>query len=134
MALLPNVATHPCHVDSPYPSTPPSEAAPEDIILAADHIVDPSFQPNVTTATTHIAVVTQATQNTDNFDGVDLANDDDRHHTPLTPPTNTYPEVPHGPHLPWCNGECLTFSILFHSIFWQPIAFAVSPVTASDVL
>ena len=116
------------------PSTTPPEASPEDIILAANHIVDPSFLSNVTTATTHTAVVTQATQNNNNFDGVDLASNGDRHHTPLTQPTNTYPEAPHGPHLPWCNGECLTFSILLHWFFWQPIAIAASPVTASDVL
>jgi hypothetical protein len=115
-------------------STPPSEASPEDILLAADHIDDPSFQSNVTTATTHTAVVTQATQNTDNFDGVDLANDNDWHNMPLTPPTNTCPEVPHGPHLPWCNGKCLSFFYSASFFFWQPFAFAASPVTASDIL
>jgi hypothetical protein len=56
------------------PSTPPSEASPEDIIPGADHSVDPGFHPNVTTATTAIALVTQAIQNNDDYDVVDLAN------------------------------------------------------------
>jgi hypothetical protein len=102
------------------PSTPPSEASPEDIIQGVNYSVDPGFHPNVTTATTHIAVATQANQNTDNFDGVNLANDGNRHHTSLSQPTNTYPEVPHGPHLHWhTNGECLAFLILLHWFFWN---------------
>jgi hypothetical protein len=61
--------------------------------------------------------VTQATQNTGNFDGVDLANNNNGHHTLLSQPIYTYPEVPHGPHLHWRNGECIGFSTLLHLFF-----------------
>jgi hypothetical protein len=73
------------------PSTPPSEASLEDIIPGANHSVDPGFYPNVTTATTAIAVVTQATQNNDDYDVVDLANNNVWHLTLASQPTYTSP-------------------------------------------
>jgi hypothetical protein len=100
--------------------TPPSEASPEEIIPGANHSVDTGFHPNFTTATTAIiAVVTQATQNNDDYHVVNLANDNVWHHTPAPQPTNTSPEVPHGPNLYWRNGECPGFLILLHTFFWN---------------
>jgi hypothetical protein len=78
-------------------SLSPSEASPEDIIQGAVYSVDPGFDPNVTTATTHIAVVTQGSQTSHYSDAVNLSNDNDWHHMPLSEPIQTSPEVPHGP-------------------------------------
>ena len=102
--------------DRHIPSTPPSDASDEDIILEANHSVDPCRRRNATSSTTHIAVVTQDSQTSEYFDGVDLTNDDDRHHIPPSQPPITYPEVPHGGILLGRHGESPRFFIFLHTL------------------
>jgi hypothetical protein len=116
------------------PSTPPPNASSEDIIAGVDCSVVPGSHPNVTTATTQIAVVTQGSQLSQYFDAVNLFNDNDRHHMLLSEPAQTPPEVPHSPRFLCCHGECLAFFDTTSLIFLYFIDIATSPATASDVL
>jgi hypothetical protein len=102
-------------------STPLLDASVEDIIQEANSSVDPWEHPNATSPTIPVvAVVTQGSQTLDYIHGVNLTNNNDRHHTmPLAEPPNTPSEVPHDPHLISRHGECLSFSILLHSAFWN---------------
>jgi hypothetical protein len=116
------------------PSTPPPDAYPEDIIAGGHCRIIPGSHPNVTTATTQIAVVTQGSQPSQYFDAVDLFNDGDRHHMPPSEPAETPPEVPHGPHFLSHRGECLPFFDTTSLIILYSIDIAASPAIASDVL
>jgi hypothetical protein len=79
-------------------------------------------------------VTQQGSQTSEYSYAVDLSNDNDRHHMPLSEPTQTSPEVPHDPYLLWRHGECLGFFYSTALIVLESIAIVQSPATASDVL